>query len=160
MILVEKCSGRDATRIVIFFVICFFIHNLLLVERYVSFSFYSLNTRLFELGIGTACAFLTSDKNMVKAPIQDLGFFVFLGCFCFYDSTFAHPGIFACLVCLGTALILFNPQNQYFSYRFLTLSPMILVGKLSYSLYLVHFPVFRCRMSCLERLIMSLRSGC
>lgn len=142
MLLVEKFSRRSAARIVILFVICFFIQNLLLVESYVSFSFYSLNTRLFELGIGVACALLTPERNDHKAPLQDLGFLTILCCFFFYDSTLAHPGFFAGIVCLGSALILTKPQKNYFSYRFLTLSPMILVGKLSYSLYLVHFPVF------------------
>src|SRR6056297_1101727 len=59
-----------------------------------------------------------------------------------YSSETPSPGLAALPPCLGAAtLIAIGDHSRSLSTRFLSLAPMVFVGKLSYSLYLWHWPL-------------------
>lgn len=112
-------------------------------------SFYSPSSRAWELLAGSAMAMLAQRSPMaLKGPLTNglappLALAVLLGCFAALNlAQIAHPGLVTLPVILATcALIWFaDPANPVT--RLLSLPPMLWVGRLSYSLYLWHFPVF------------------
>ncbi len=69
----------------------------------------------------------------------------------FFDSTTPFPGIYALLPTLGTTFIIYAGQRQgLFLSGFLSIAPARFFGKISYSLYLWHWPliaIYRYRFS-------------
>ncbi len=107
-------------------------------------SFYLLPTRLWEFMIGAIVAFLPVWKTssarlevcswfgLVLLAIAIIGF----------DTSTPFPSWYALLPCLGTAFfIYFNLSRTLISQRLLAIPPVIFIGKISYSLYLYHWPI-------------------
>ncbi|WP_204376514.1 acyltransferase family protein, partial [Ventosimonas gracilis] len=70
---------------------------------------------------------------------QGLGF-IFIACsFIFMTEGSNFPGLLFLIPCLGTALVISGYGGRFTS--FLSATPMIWIGGLSYSLYLWHWPV-------------------
>ena len=70
-----------------------------------------------------------------------------------YTGKTPFPGLAALPVCLGTALIIFSNGNRLnLSGRVLSLKPFVGIGLISYSLYLIHWPVvaFYVYVSCVS----------
>lgn len=65
--------------------------------------------------------------------------FIFLGLF-FYNENLKFPGFNAFYICLATGLLIFLKDNT-FIYKTLSLSLINYIGKISYSLYLIHWPI-------------------
>ena len=60
-----------------------------------------------------------------------------------FSPTTPFPGLWAAVPCLGAMLIIHTGQQRdTAAYRFLSLSPFVFVGLVSYSLYLWHWPIF------------------
>jgi peptidoglycan/LPS O-acetylase OafA/YrhL len=63
-------------------------------------------------------------------------------CCVFFDSTTLFPGFFALVPCAATAVLLALGANERsVTGWFLQLKPVVHLGKISYSLYLWHWPV-------------------
>lgn len=58
-----------------------------------------------------------------------------------YSEATAFPGVAALPPVVGAALIIWGGQTSSFVTRCLSVSPLVYVGRISYSLYLVHWPV-------------------
>ena len=106
-------------------------------------AFYLLPSRVFELGFGAALVWLPSLKNQ-RAPIVETGAFAGLGLIIWSILAFDHdtlfPGTAALVPCLGAALFLACSHARIVSAP-LRAEPMVWLGKISYSLYLVHWPI-------------------
>ncbi len=117
-------------------------------------SYYLLPFRAFELMVGAqlalamrqkmSAAHFTSRpgaKDRAKAAIAGLGLLTLLISFGLFDKSAPFPGLWSLLPCLGAALLIryggFGPVG-----RLLTHPAMIWIGKISYSLYLVHWPIY------------------
>ncbi len=114
---------------------------------YRSASFYLLPTRMWELLIGSLLSLfhLSHPNALEKTPrlsfLALLGVCLVAASFIFIDNDERFPGPYPLIPCVGTALILMFGQSERISYRFLTLGFLRYIGKISYSLYLWHWPV-------------------
>ncbi|MCD0486847.1 acyltransferase [Pedobacter sp. MC2016-14] len=109
-----------------------------------STSFYFLHTRAWEmLAGGLAFFFERSGTDAAKAGLRKLtalvGYAAIILCFFFLDSSMAWPGAFTLLPVVATVFILMANWNDF---RGLRLTAVQWPGKISYSLYLWHWPVY------------------
>lgn len=106
--------------------------------------FYLLPTRAWELLMGTVLA-LGVVPDMRSALVRTLvglaGLALIAGSMVLYTSATPFPGIAALAPCLGTAMIIHSGRGGSWVSRMLSLSPLVFVGLISYSLYLWHWPV-------------------
>ncbi len=104
-------------------------------------AFYLLFTRAWELLAGSICAWVMLSKTDIKLPklLKLIALaFIFIGCT--IDISSEHPGIESVVVVLSTAIILIGNKDwlpKHFTIRFIEK-----VGDWSYSIYLVHWPLF------------------
>ncbi|RHZ03189.1 hypothetical protein DYB31_013524, partial [Aphanomyces astaci] len=126
------------------------------------FSFYFPLSRFWQMGVGGLLAYVnhirltqtqyasvpTSSKPVSK-PTSDHQTtalsWVGLGCillgFACLDESSAFPGYWAVLPTLGASLLIFAGPTPWFNQSVLSLPSMVFVGKLSYALYLWHWPL-------------------
>jgi peptidoglycan/LPS O-acetylase OafA/YrhL len=109
-------------------------------------SFYSPLARLWELSIGGLLAYLHFTKSTSRNGIQRksllmtiFGFWLILACLVI--PKFNHPGLVTMLPVAGTILLIHYGERSKFSQILLGNKAVVRVGKLSYSLYLWHFPL-------------------
>ncbi|KII33679.1 peptidoglycan O-acetyltransferase [Pseudomonas fluorescens] len=107
-------------------------------------SFYLLPSRAFELLIGTlialpSCPIIRSSK--VSLASASIGIAAIGASFFLYEETTKFPGIAALLPCLGAALLIVGCRQENIVGRALSFQPLRFIGKISYSLYLVHWPI-------------------
>jgi peptidoglycan/LPS O-acetylase OafA/YrhL len=111
-----------------------------------SWVFFSLPARAWELGVGVALAVAEiswKDKLLPTRWAQAaglMGLVFMLVPMCWLTSATPFPGVAAVPSVLGTALVIAAPAcwtNQ----RLLALSPLVFVGRVSYSWYLWHWPL-------------------
>jgi peptidoglycan/LPS O-acetylase OafA/YrhL len=115
-----------------------------LVEAKPVATFFLLPTRAWELGIGSLAALIQQQtawpaNPRFKAVVQS-AFWPAMLATCaipFLPSHGPHPGIDAFVACMGTVLIILRGHTLFES-----LAPMKWLGDCSYSLYLVHWPIF------------------
>lgn len=113
--------------------------------RYPSATFYMLPTRAWELLLGAVLALMPMRMGMSQSARDAVGLLavamIAVPMFV-YDRATAFPGLAAVPPCLGTALlILTGTGGQGQISRALAWEPMRRVGLISYSLYLVHWPI-------------------
>jgi len=106
-------------------------------------AFYLLPSRVVEFSIGAMLVLHkdTQEKTnlILKNGLSILGivllFYSFVG---LSDST-RFPGLFSLPVALGTALIIYS-KNSFIN-TLLSTKTLVFTGKISYSLYLIHWPL-------------------
>lgn len=122
----------------------------LAVERAPGGAFYLLPSRAWELLIGVGVALTPDlDRGLGKRS-RDLlawtGLLLIAISAAYYSHATPFPGLSALLPCLGTALFLVATRGRseapLYAVRLLSLRPMVFVGLISYSLYLIHWPLF------------------
>lgn len=106
-------------------------------------AFYWFHSRIYEFLIGSILVGYSS-KNLTSTTQFVLtlsGLIVIFTTAITYKNSTEFPGINALLPCIGAALLIYTRE---FSFTKLALAnkPMRWVGKLSYSLYLVHWPIW------------------
>lgn len=107
-----------------------------------SIAYFLLPFRAFELLIGAAIAFIPIRKNSLVcsnlASILGLALIIY-SALTFSEKT-VFPGVNALLPCLGTALIIYFCRDGIIQ-KALSIKPMNFIGKISYPLYLWHWPL-------------------
>jgi peptidoglycan/LPS O-acetylase OafA/YrhL len=108
-------------------------------------TFYLLPARAWELSIGSLLALLPLRQlkgSSARTGLATLGLTLILFSFFVYDLSTPFPGLAAVPPCLGTALLIYAHQGgSSFIGRLLSLSPVVFIGKISFSLYLWHWPL-------------------
>ncbi len=107
--------------------------------------FYLLPFRIFEFIIGGCIVFLPSSRLSTSKTSQcfltALGLVMILFSAIWFDEKLVFPSYFALLPCLGTFLVIRHSEKKGILNSFLTLKPLVYIGLISYSLYLIHWPV-------------------
>ena len=107
-------------------------------------AFYLLHSRAWELALGGLVALnvLPSIKQTHGSDaLSLLGAALVVLSILFYDKE-SFPGLRAIPPCLGTALLLYTGQaSSGIAHKLLSWRPLVVIGLVSYSLYLWHWPI-------------------
>ncbi len=111
-------------------------------------NFYLLPTRAWELLLGAVAAFLERkstatvlDKTLTADGLSLVGLGSIVYSVFALDDQVAFPGAYALFPVVGTFLFILYSRRGSVSQALLSARPAVYIGKLSYSLYLWHFPV-------------------
>jgi peptidoglycan/LPS O-acetylase OafA/YrhL len=119
--------------------------NVFVTDVAPNWAFYSLPTRAWELGLGGLLAL--SGPVLARLPGQIVGLVGWVGLayiaasIAVFDSTLPFPGWAATLPALGAAAVIAGGSRKLGPGRLLAVAPLRFVGRISYSLYLVHWPI-------------------
>jgi peptidoglycan/LPS O-acetylase OafA/YrhL len=107
--------------------------------------FYMLPARAWELGIGVALAVAEREKRFaVPAAVAQIvsiaGLALVVAPMLLLTVAIPFPGAAALPSVLGTAMLLATPDS-WIGKRLLSLPPLVFIGRISYSLYLWHWPL-------------------
>ena len=104
--------------------------------------FYLLPTRGWEILLGSLCA-LTKFKIDLKKPLFSyFGLIIIILSFLFVDSKFTIPSQYTLPVVLGTSMIILFTSKDDILGQLLGHKILVKIGLISFSLYLIHHPVF------------------
>jgi len=101
--------------------------------------------RMFEFVVGALvflCDKIELKNKYLLEGVSFLGFLMILYAIFFFNKETIFPSYNALIPTVGTALILFVANRGIFLYKILSQKFVIFIGILSYSLYLVHWPVY------------------
>lgn len=121
---------------------CVFAH--LLSIKAPAMSYFLLPARAFELMIGAAIVFIKPNnfKSSTANIIAAVGLLMIIFSSFYLTSESIFPGLYALLPCVGTGLIIYSLKgHDGIIKKFLSLNIMSFFGKISYPLYLWHWPL-------------------
>ena len=106
-------------------------------------SFYLLPTRAWELLSGVLAAFYVNKKGEYpNNKLAALGLFLIFGSILMYDKSTPTPGVFTFFPVFGAVLIIVCASGSNLVGSFLGYRILAGIGLVSYSIYLIHQPVF------------------
>jgi len=138
-------ARRWVTIALVAVVVASFAANLVVTETAANWAFYSLPTRAWELGLGGLLA--VGAGALARIPGRLVGLAGWLGLAAIgiatvtFDSSLAYPGAAALLPVLGAVALLAGGSRALGPGRLLSVPPIRFLGRISYSLYLVHWPI-------------------
>jgi peptidoglycan/LPS O-acetylase OafA/YrhL len=104
-------------------------------------AFYMLHSRAWELALGGGIALLPTLKQKTTASLlSTIGLLLIFWSIFQLDSESPFPGINALIPCIGAALLI-APKRENLVSTLLSTPPLVFVGKISFSLYLWHWPI-------------------
>jgi len=144
MLLIHKIAPRHRYPAIIAIAVISFALNMMLVDAKPELTFYLLPTRAWELLAGALLA--AGEKTVVLgqrsraliglAGASCIGLALFL-----YSPGTSFPGAFALLPVIGGACLILAGRAPGATATALSWRPLNLTGRISYSLYLVHWPI-------------------
>ena len=127
-----------------------FAYNLVGITSFPIEIYFSTISRIWELASGCLIALLRYSKIPTASPkkIKVFRYAGLLGIFCcslFLSSTTQFPGFVALIPVFGTCLLIYSSiysaANESRTISIFSLRPIRYIGKLSYSMYLIHWPL-------------------
>ncbi len=121
-----------------------------------STSYFSSATRAYELGIGALLACLVLARKPVvgalaSTVIGTIGFAAMAIASTAFNGALAFPGAYALVPTIGAALMIYAGSSlgetqtaaakPGFMSSFLSLRPIVYIGRISFSIYLIHWPL-------------------
>lgn len=112
-------------------------------SKHTGFVFYSPFTRAFELLSGCLLALnkpIAIKKKWNALIFSYIGIAIIIISACFLQPS-NFPSSLILLIIFGTSLVIISNQHKQLTYSLLQLSPIVFLGRISYSLYLWHWPI-------------------
>ncbi|MES5096655.1 acyltransferase family protein [Agrobacterium sp. BA1120] len=110
---------------------------------YPSANYYLLPTRAWQILCGSLCAFFAHGRTRpVNGTLSLAGLGMVLVAVFLFDPTTRVPSLAALLPVAGACLFLLFASRDTIAGQVLSLSPLVWIGKISFSAYLWHQPVF------------------
>ncbi len=109
-------------------------------------SFFLLPMRGWELLAGALLAQLELKGYRKPHPTLDrtmpwLGLVLIFGAFLIFGSETKHPSVLTGICIVGTMMVIWFCRSGYAAHTLLSLKPVVGLGLISYSLYLLHWPI-------------------
>ncbi|SES39347.1 Peptidoglycan/LPS O-acetylase OafA/YrhL, contains acyltransferase and SGNH-hydrolase domains [Rhizobium sp. NFR03] len=106
-------------------------------------AFFLLHFRVWELLIGALVAFAPRPNYDVRVAtgLSTVGLAAVLAAIFLYSDATPFPGPFAAIPVLGAALVIHAGSQSRFPAYLLTNGVAVFIGRISYSLYLWHWPI-------------------
>ena len=108
-------------------------------------NYYFFTTRIFEFMLGVCVAYFPH-KFKLNSVINHIVSLIALGVIFWiafqHDVISGYPNYQTLYVCLSAAFIIYSGQQGSLIEKILSLKPIVIIGLLSYSLYLWHWPLF------------------
>lgn len=116
--------------------------SIVMLRADISATFYLLPSRVWELGMGGLLAVFTARVRVrwINEALAVIGLGLIAYAIVRFFPPTPFPGPTALVPCLGAALLIFSGPDTTVG-RLLSLWPMAFTGRISYSLYLWHWPV-------------------
>jgi len=130
LIFVLKYFNRNRLFFFLILLIIFFIINLLSIDT--TFSFFNLPGRVWEFFIGSFAFLLPKRKKNLFFYYTCL--FLIFYCLLFFVNKFNFFNLF--IIVIATGIVIFYNSNSFLHYKIFQF-----FGKISYSLYLIHWPI-------------------
>lgn len=158
-IIVIKNSIRKSTIFIILIFIASFVSSAVTTYTSRKFAFYFPVSRFWQLLLGCSLAyynFIRAEANIQENIttkcrkitkkiafnlISLLGFGMILSCALIINETNAFPGFWAIMPSVGSALLIFCEDHALFNKYILSNKILVFIGKISYPLYLWHWPL-------------------
>ena len=113
----------------------------LLIKKNPSAAFYIAPVRFYELLLGAALSYIPPPSNMLLSQVLGIsGSVGLVFSTCLISPADEFPSWRALIPCLSTAFLIHAGPESFVS-AVLSLRPLVFVGKISYSVYLVHWPI-------------------
>jgi peptidoglycan/LPS O-acetylase OafA/YrhL len=148
--LLARRSRRGLFVLMILLVVASFAFSVWLLGQSQPWAFFSLPSRAWELGVGGLLSFLlTKGARWVRGPFVALlgwaGLAGLLALAAIYNDATVFPGVNALLPVLAAAALIVGctAGHPWSPTKVLSLRPMLWLGMISYSLYLVHWPMLQ-----------------
>ncbi len=138
-------------KIISLFVLLFFLSIILARFETIhekSSAFYLIQFRLFEFLPGSMLAYIQLKYSKFNNPFfikkygSILGIGLILFSFLFFNEQTRHPSFQTLIPILGTVLLILNSEKKSIIYKIISSSSYVFIGKISFSLYLWHYPIF------------------
>ncbi len=138
------CKNRIAQSLSVVSIISF-IYSDHLASSAPQIAFYMLPSRAWELGIGGLLAVSMpsiSKSRWLNNWISLLGVLLVLSSVWVIKDSYTFPGKWALPPVIGAVLLIFSgASRKTVAYHVLSWKPFVFIGKISYSLYLWHWPI-------------------
>ena len=141
--LIKKKNEKGYMPFMIGILLLSFVLSVLSIHVMSSIAFYLLPMRMWELTLGGVLAlnvFKAGSNRSLNSFIAILGIAMILLPAVFFTETTIFPGYNALFPCLGAALVIYANTQENFVKKLLSLRFIVLIGLISYSLYLWHWP--------------------
>jgi peptidoglycan/LPS O-acetylase OafA/YrhL len=119
------------------------IYSQILLNTNPTLAYYDIFARAWELLLGSLVALVGPRQvsSRLAHALAIMGIVAITIAVVLYDRDTVFPGTHALLPCVGAVLVIFSGNGQRtLATRLLELSPVRFVGRISYSLYLWHWP--------------------
>ncbi len=154
-LLLYRFVSRKALPHVILALLCLsLVASQLILETSPSAVFYLLPYRAWELLLGAYIALIDpqAPSKRIATVCGVLGFAAIAYAAVGFSSATPFPGVHALVPCAGAALLIIaGLRSNFISSYVLRANPLCFVGKISYSLYLFHWPAFSLTRMALDR---------
>ena len=142
-LLVFKFAGRRKVLVLSLAAIASLLACIILTRINPEWAFYLLPTRAWELLAGSLLSVLFAHGRPGHPWLSTLGLGLIILSFVLVHEGPAFPGYLVVPPVLGAVCVLIPPGNANgWPEKLLAAPPLVLIGRMSYSLYLWHWPVF------------------
>lgn len=147
LITILKFARKHAFRIILAGTLLSFMLGMLATQYKPAAAFYLLPPRAWELAAGCLLAIASHNRaaGFTKVPLASIysltGVVIIICSYLFIVEDRGFPGYQALFPVVGTIIIIAFTSEQHLTGKFLASPPVCYLGKISYSLYLWHWPV-------------------